>query len=99
MYAPDSLSTASTAAFSAGIDDLIAWLERTIKPLRASYEVCFNLVGSFKSLQGYMNTLGMFYADKVIYIFEGQDAALITIPRLPIQVDQALLEPYAVSLA
>lgn len=99
VYAPAGLSTASTTAFAEGIDGLIAWLESTIKPLRATHEVCFNLVGSFKSLQGYMNTLGMFYADQVIYIFEGKDATLITIPRLPIQVDQARLEPYAASLA
>lgn len=99
VYTPANLSTASTTAFSEGIDDLIAWLESTIRPLRQKHEVCFNLVGSFKSLQGYMNTLGMFYADKVIYIFEGKDATLITIPRLPIRVDEALLASYTVSLA
>jgi hypothetical protein len=31
-----------------------------------------------------MNTLGMFYADEVIYIFEAKTADLIRIPRLPI---------------
>ena len=99
VYAPTNLSTDSTTAFTEGIDELLDWLETTIKPLRNNRDVCFNLVGGFKSLQGYMNTLGMFYADKIIYIFEGQEANLITIPRLPIRVDETLLSPFQVPLA
>ena len=99
IYTPSNLSTKSSADFSSGIDDLIVWLRREVAPLRSSYHVCFNLVGSFKSLQGYMNTIGMFYADEIIYIFEGKDSSLISIPRLPITVDQDLLKPHAVALA
>lgn len=99
-YAPPELSTASTEKFSNGIDNLITWLEENIVPYKQShYKICFNLVGSFKSLQGYLNTIGMFYADEIIYIFEGQDSALITIPRLPIAVDYSVIEPYKVQLA
>ena len=46
---------------------------------QSHYRVVFNLVGGFKSLQGYMNTLGMFYADEIIYIFEAPTADLIRI--------------------
>jgi putative CRISPR-associated protein (TIGR02619 family) len=99
VVTPPGLSTASTQDFAAGIDELIVWLRQTLTPLRSQAQICFNLVGSFKSLQGYMNTIGMFYADKIIYIFEGQGSELITIPRLPIQVDIQLLEPHAVRLA
>ncbi|MEO1372944.1 MAG: putative CRISPR-associated protein [Cyanobacteria bacterium J06635_10] len=100
VYTPSGFSTASTEAFSEGIDDLIVWLQETIPPLRESkYKICFNLVGSFKSLQGYLNTIGMFYADEIIYIFEGQKSDLITIPRLPISVDTSLFKPYAMQLA
>ncbi|MEM1253267.1 MAG: putative CRISPR-associated protein [Cyanobacteria bacterium P01_H01_bin.21] len=99
VYVPTNLSTASTTAFTEGIDELLDWLETTIKPKRNSCDICFNLVGGFKSLQGYLNTLGMFYADKIIYIFEGKEANLITIPRLPVRVDDALLAPYRVPLA
>ncbi|WP_414621584.1 CRISPR-associated protein [Calothrix sp. CCY 0018] len=100
IYAPSGLSTASTETFSVGIDDLIVWLQETIPPLRESkYKICFNLVGSFKSLQGYLNTIGMFYADEIIYIFEGEKSDLITIPRLPISVDTSLFEPYTMQLA
>lgn len=100
IYAPRGLSTASTEAFSEGIDALIVWLQETIPPLKESkYKICFNLVGSFKSLQGYLNTIGMFYADEIIYIFEGEKSDLITIPRLPISVDNSLLKPYTMQLA
>lgn len=54
---------------------------------QSHYRVVFNLVGGFKSLQGYMNTLGMFYADEIIYIFEAPTADLIRIPRLPVTMD------------
>jgi putative CRISPR-associated protein (TIGR02619 family) len=100
IYAPSGLSTVSTEAFSFGIDTLIVWLQDTIPPLKESkYKICFNLVGSFKSLQGYLNTIGMFYADEIIYIFEGEKSDLITIPRLPISVDSSLIQPYTMQLA
>jgi putative CRISPR-associated protein (TIGR02619 family) len=98
-FIPPGLSTATTQDFSGGIDAVIEFLEKQIEPLRKDYEVIFNLTGSFKSLQGYMNTLGMFYADKIVYIFEGASSELITIPRLPITIDQSKLIPYATTLA
>lgn len=100
IYTPSGLSTASTEAFSLGIDDLIVWLQDTIPVYKASqYKISFNLVGSFKSLQGYLNTIGMFYADEIIYIFEGEKSDLITIPRLPIAVDINSIQPHALQLA
>jgi putative CRISPR-associated protein (TIGR02619 family) len=96
---PNGLSTATTQAFSSGIDGVIEFLEKEVKPLRDRYEIVFNLTGSFKSLQGYMNTLGMFYADQIVYIFEGENSELITIPRLPISIDQSQLVPHAVTMA
>ncbi|MBO3460355.1 CRISPR-associated protein [Aetokthonos hydrillicola Thurmond2011] len=100
IYAPPGLSTASTEDFSTGIDDLIVWLQKTIPSFKANkYKIYFNLVGSFKSLQGYLNTIGMFYADEIIYIFEGEKSDLITIPRLPISVDTSLIQPHTMQLA
>jgi hypothetical protein len=77
----------------------MVWLQQQIPPLRSNYKITFNLVGSFKSLQGYLNTIGMFYADEIIYIFEGENSELIIIPRLPITVDTTLIKPHAVKLA
>jgi putative CRISPR-associated protein (TIGR02619 family) len=99
VITPAGLSTANTLAFAAGIDELIVWMRTTLAPARSSHQIYFNLVGSFKSLQGYMNTIGMFYADKILYIFEGKDSEMIVIPRLPIQVDTHLLACYTIQLA
>lgn len=45
----------------------------------------FNLTGGFKVVQGYMQVLGMFYADEIYYIFQG--GQLIKIPKLSIKFD------------
>ncbi len=80
------LSTKNYRAFSQGVSQLVEWCGRELPLQREhNYRVIFNLVGSFKSLQAYMNTLGMFYADEIIYIFEAADAELIRIPRLPVK--------------
>lgn len=86
IITPAQLSTKDTKAFADGTKELIKWLEENIPKPPSSYQVIFNLVGGFKSLQGYMNTFGAFYADEVIYIFESS-SDLIRIPRLPIQID------------
>lgn len=62
------------------------------------YEVIFNLTGGFKSLQGYLNTIGMFYADKLVYIFEAGNE-LIEIPQLPIKLDSQVFRNNAVEFA
>lgn len=88
IFVPRGLSTRDCSSFTSGINEIIAWCEDTLPGYRQSrYRVVFNLVGGFKSLQGYMNTLGMFYADEIIYIFEAPTADLIRIPRLPVVMD------------
>lgn len=98
-YTPPQLSAADPPSFSRGIKELIEWCERTIPGYRESgYRVIFNLTGGFKSLQGYLNIVGMFYADRLVYIFQGSDD-LLTIPRLPIEVAHDVLRDYRVPLA
>lgn len=100
IYTPKGFSTKDTAAFTAGVRELIRWLEETVPRQSSSgYHVIFNLVGGFKSLQGYMNTFGAFYADEVIYIFEAETADLITIPRLPIQIDTTAIREHRTEFA
>lgn len=100
IYTPEGLSTKDTVSFSTGAKELIRWLEENVPWRRDSgYRVIFNLVGGFKSLQGYMNTFGAFYADEVIYIFEAETADLITIPRLPIQIDTAVIQEHLTEFA
>ena len=50
---PDRLSTRSQADFTAGIRKVVRFCEETFGPCREAHvPVLFNLVGSFKSLQG-----------------------------------------------
>lgn len=94
IFVPSSLSTKDTNSFTDGIKELIKWLEDNVPWRRDSgYQVIFNLVGGFKSLQGYMQTFGAFYADETVYIFEGS-SDLIRIPRLPIQIDTTEIQKY-----
>jgi putative CRISPR-associated protein (TIGR02619 family) len=96
----EGFSTASRAAFSQGIDYLLRWCEETLPQLKKQqHHIIFNLVGSFKSLQAYAQTLGMFYADEVVYLFESKDAELIRIPRLPIAWDTKGLAEHAAAVA
>ncbi len=99
VYVPDKLSTADPSNFSRGMKDLIHWCENTIPGYRdAGYRVIFNLTAAFKSLQGYLNIMGMFYADEMVYIFE-TGSQLLSIPRLPLQIDVNALRDYRVELA
>ncbi|GGA44774.1 hypothetical protein CYANOKiyG1_63590 [Okeania sp. KiyG1] len=94
-------STKNTDVFSQGIARIIPWIkERTNKHkfrYQSQAKIVFNLVGGFKAVQGYMNTIGMFYADEIIYIFEGSDK-LIKIPRIPIDLKLDEVELYKVPL-
>ena len=98
IITPAQLSTKNTKAFADGTKELIKWLEEHVPKRSNDYEVIFNLVGGFKSLQGYMNTFGAFYADEVIYIFE-RSTDLIRIPRLPIQIDTTVIENHLMKFA
>jgi putative CRISPR-associated protein (TIGR02619 family) len=98
-YIQPGLSTASSNTFTEGIAKLIPSIQETIFSCKKNqYEIIFNLVGGFKALQGYFNTIGMFYADELIYVFEGTNE-VIKIPRLPINIDHSEVEPYKVQLA
>ena len=90
LITPKGLSTEDKAHFTNGIKDLLKWCDDVLDAYKKSgYEIVFNLTGGFKSLQGYLNTIGMFYADRIIYIFE-KGNELIEIPKLPVKIDDAL---------
>lgn len=99
VVTPSQLSTQDPESFTTGTKELIRWLENNVPRRESGYHVIFNLVGGFKSLQGYMNTFGAFYADEIIYIFESPTADLIKIPRLPIQIDTAIIESHLIKFA
>lgn len=92
------LSAKNTESFTEGSKELITWLDNSIPRSGSGWNVIFNLVGGFKSLQGYMQTFSTFYADETVYIFE-RSSDLIKIPRLPIQIDTTVLERHLTEFA
>ena len=97
---PRHLTTLDSESFAEGIKELAVWCTDTLTGYKKSgYEIVFNLAAALKSLQGYLNTVGMLYADRIMYLFESS-ANLIFIPHLPIQVDnREKIKQYAVQLS
>lgn len=82
-----SLQTESLENFQLALADLVCWCQETLPGYRQSgYRIVFNLTGGFKSVQGFLQTLAMFYADEAIYVFES-GKELLRIPRLPLKLD------------
>lgn len=98
-YYTPGFSLNESETFAEGIANLFTYIKEIITSFKKNqYTICFNLVGSFKAIQGYFNTIGMFYADEIIYVFEGSND-IIRIPKLPVEVKQSSIEPYKVQLA
>lgn len=80
------LRTEDIDSFQIALSDIVVWCEHTVPGYRKDgYKIVFNLTGGFKSVQGFLQTLGTFYADETIYIFETAKD-LLRIPRLPVEM-------------
>jgi CRISPR/Cas system-associated protein Csm6 len=99
IYQPKGFSTASSETFNHGIDELMVWLDDVASNFRKSgYSISFNLVASSRVLQAYMDIIGMLYADELIYVLEGANPKLISIPKIPIQIDTSIINPVKFAL-
>jgi putative CRISPR-associated protein (TIGR02619 family) len=86
------LNTADLDSFRSAMNEMVSWCEQTLPGYRQNrIRVVFNLVAGFKAWQGFMQTLGMFYADEILYIFESSDQ-LLRLPRLPVQFEEAAVQ-------
>lgn len=82
------LQTGNLQLFQSALSDLVQWLDSTIDGYRRQqYRIVFNLTGGFKSVQGFLQTLGNLYADETVYVFEAPNSPLLRIPRLPVRLD------------
>jgi putative CRISPR-associated protein (TIGR02619 family) len=82
------LHTGAADSFRHALSELVKWCEETLPGCSAKkYKIVFALVGGFKALNGFLQALGMCYADETIYLFENKDAPLLRIPRLPFNLD------------
>jgi len=81
------LRTLEIIEFRQALSELLKRLDEMLPGYRESgYEVIFNLTGGFKSIQGFLQSIAPFYADKSVYIFES-NKELLTIPSLPVTLD------------
>lgn len=94
---PSGLRASNTSDFHSGITTLLKEIEslELNKYKKQHYQIIFNLVGGFKSVQAYLTTIGMFYADKIVYIFETGEE-LLEIPKLPIRLDDKYANDYPI---
>ncbi len=89
VYRQRDLQTDDFEGFQNALAEIAAWCAETVQGYRdAGYDIVFNLTGGYKSVQGFLQTLAMFYADETVYVFE-KSANLMRIPRLPIRMDAA----------
>jgi putative CRISPR-associated protein (TIGR02619 family) len=80
------LQTKDITSFQLALSEIVSWCDETISGYRNNnYHIVFNLTGGFKSVQGFLQTLAMFYADESVYIFE-TSKELLRIPRLPVKM-------------
>ncbi|MGH8012909.1 MAG: putative CRISPR-associated protein [Candidatus Binataceae bacterium] len=79
------LRTDDFPSFREALAELTTRIEEWIPKYRAKNSVTlFNLTGGFKSVSAYLQALGMLYADRCVFLFEGAPA--MEIPRLPVRL-------------
>lgn len=84
VHRQTDLQTQTIDGFQLSLSELTKWCYENLPPPNQQHsKVIFNLTGGFKSVNGFLQTLGMFRADEIVYIFEGEQK-LLSIPRLPI---------------
>ncbi|MCF0217298.1 MAG: putative CRISPR-associated protein [Fibrobacter sp.] len=80
----ESLNTLSLNSFEQGLSNFAQWAFENVKPVGGVKNV-FNVAGGFKSVSGFAQVLGQFLADETIYIFDGDNTQVLSIPRMPVR--------------
>lgn len=74
------LRTDSLTNFRAALGEMVKWIHESFSGM--DDKLVFNLTGGFKSVQGFLQTVGLLYNAERIYLFESSNE-LLHIPRLP----------------
>lgn len=82
------IQTGDCASFQYALSDLTGRIMTIKEGILPGRKLIFNLTGGFKAILGFLQSLGMFYADETVYVFEFSES-LMRIPPLPLK-----LEPY-----
>lgn len=87
VHRQEGLQTQKLPDFHNALAELAPQLIEQIDEYKKKhFRVAFNLTAGFKAVQGFLQTLGMFHADELIYVFERTDH-LMRIPRIPVRID------------
>ncbi len=78
------LQTQDSDIFQYALSELTGEIMNIKEGLYQGQNMVFNLTGGFKAILGFLQSLGMFYADETIYVFEFSDS-LLNIPPLPVK--------------
>jgi len=88
LLSTGGLCTDDALSFRTAMSDLTSPLINMLPGYREKgYRVIFNLTGGFKSVNAYLQAVGMLYADHCVFLFEGA-SDLMEIPRLPIELKE-----------
>lgn len=88
LVSAGGLRTNNLASFREALADLTRQLDTLVRSYRQQgWFVVFNLTGGFKSLNGYLQALGIISADRCVFIYEGAPE-LMEIPRLPVRLSE-----------
>ena len=79
------LQTYDCEGFQYALSDLVSQIMTIKEGLLSGQKLIFNLTGGFKSILCFLQSLGMFYADETVYVFEFSDS-LLRIPALPVKL-------------
>jgi hypothetical protein len=80
------LRTDDFPSFREALAELTKQIEEWVPGRREQgWTTLFNLTGGFKSVNAYIQALGMLYADRCVFLFEGAPG-LMEIPRLPVRL-------------
>ncbi|HLH76747.1 MAG TPA: hypothetical protein VKV28_08075 [Candidatus Binataceae bacterium] len=95
LLTASGLRTDNLLSFREAIAHLTVQIEEWIPGHRQrGWRALFNLTGGFKSVNAYLQALGMIYADGCVFFFEGS-SELMEIPRLPVRLAEAdEIRPY-----
>jgi hypothetical protein len=81
------LQTADIVPFKLALADMFQFVQELITEYRTlGFHIVFNLTGGFKSVNGFLQTIGNQFADEVVYIFESA-SELLSIPGLPFSLN------------
>lgn len=88
LVSAGGLRTNELSSFRTALADLTRQIDALVQAYREQgWFIVFNLTGGFKSLNGYLQTLGMILADRCVFLFEGAPE-LMEIPRLPVRLSE-----------